>query len=120
MSGTVNNRVAILGVGGGGGKIVAELAAGGNLPAAVELAVADADQGALDQSGRVLQIALGHDWTKQAGCGGNATLGEKAATASIADLRAFVEGASLVIVVAGLGGGTGSGGCRGSGACYAR
>ena len=112
MSGTVNNRVAILGVGGGGGTIVAELAAGGNLPAAVELAVADADQGALDQSGRVLQIALGHDWTKQAGCGGNATLGEKAATASIADLRAFVEGASLVIVVAGLGGGTGSGGCR--------
>ncbi len=105
-------RVAILGLGGGGGKIVAELAAGESLGANVQLAVADTDRRALEKLGRVIQIPLGVNWTRDDGCGGNATLGEKSAIASTEDLLQFLEGARLTVVVAGLGGGTGSGASR--------
>lgn len=106
------NRVAVIGLGGGGGRIVSELAADETLSKAVDLAVADTDVRTLQSLDRVVHIPLGRDWTRQSGCGGNATMGEKAAAASVEDLKQFVDGAAMVLVVAGLGGGTGSGAAR--------
>lgn len=104
-------RIAVLGLGGAGGKILSELSADDNL-GAVELAVADSDLRALEKVSRVLTIPLGKDWTHTNGCGGNAVLGEKAAKASLSDLQQFIGNAQLLFVVCGLGGGTGSGGVK--------
>lgn len=106
-------RVAILGLGSAGAHIVAELAAD-DLLAGADLAVADTDLGTLKALADCVpvQIPLGGDWTRQESCGGNATLGEKAASAASDDLRQFFEGASLAIVACGLGKGTGAGAAR--------
>lgn len=106
-------RVAILGLGSAGAHIVAELAAD-DLLAGADLAVADTDLGTLKAlaDSVPVQIPLGGDWTRQESCGGNATLGEKAAGAASDDLRQFFEGASLAIVACGLGKGTGAGAAR--------
>ena len=111
-------RVAILGLGSAGAHIVAELAADDLLAGAdlagADLAVADTDLGTLKAlaDSVPVQIPLGGDWTRQESCGGNATLGEKAAGAASDDLRQFFEGASLAIVACGLGKGTGAGAAR--------
>lgn len=102
----------MLGLGNGGGAIAAQLARDDVLDAEVTVGVADTDQAALDRLQGVVQIPLGRDWTGQQGCGGDAALGEKAATASVEDLREFLAGARLALVVAGLGGGTGSSAAR--------
>jgi cell division protein FtsZ len=105
-------RIVVLGLGGGGGKIVATLAAEPTLDGNVTLAVADTDQRALEGLEGVVQVPLGRDWAWKDGCGGNSTKGEKAAAIAAGDLRQLVTGADLVIVVAGLGGGTGAGAAR--------
>ncbi len=105
-------RIVVLGLGGGGGRIVATLAAEPTLDENVTLAVADTDQRALEEASGAVQIPLGRDWAWKDGCGGNSTKGEKAAAIASGDLRQLVVGADLVIVVAGLGGGTGAGAAR--------
>ncbi len=105
-------RIVVLGLGGGGGKIAATLAADPALDSAAMLAVADTDQRALEFLEGIVQIPLGRDWEFQGGCGGSSNKGEKAATVSSNDLRQLVIGAELVIVVAALGAGTGAGAAR--------
>ncbi len=112
MTQETSKRVAIIGLGGGGGRIAAELAADASLGRTVEIAAADTDRKALDHLQGLIQIPLGPNWTKDSGCGGNSTMGEKAAAASLADLTQFVDNAAMVIVAAGLGGGTGAGAAR--------
>ena len=106
--GQPDDRVAVLGLGGAGGSIVARLAADPRSER-LGLAVADTDAGALEQLVNVIQIPLGAEWTGRSGCGGDRDLGERAASESAGELREFLDGASLGLVVAGLGGGTGSG-----------
>ena len=105
------DRTVILGLGGSGSHILAEITGDETLDK-VELGVADTDQKALEGIPRIIQIPLGRNWTRQSGCGGNAMLGEKAASASVDDLQQFIQNAALVLVVCGLGGGTGSGAAR--------
>jgi len=109
---TETNRVAVLGLGGGGSRVIAELVTNETLGEEVQLAIADTDPHALDEVSGVIQIPLGSDWAGSQGCGGDPSLGEKAATASAGDLKEFLQGAHMVIVVAGLGKGTGSGAAR--------
>ena len=105
-------RIAVLGLGGGMRGIAARLGAAG--VRGLEVAVADTDLRALQEAEApaLTRIALGQEWTNQEGCGGDAVLGERAASASVDALRSFVEGARLLIVLAGLGGGTGSGAAK--------
>lgn len=102
------DRVAVLGIGGGGAEILSHL---GRLPEAgsFDLAVADSDARTFDRLRGILEIPLGHDWGCTQGCGGDVQLGERVAAASAEAVRQFIDGASLLLVVAGLGGGTGSG-----------
>ncbi|MCF7854421.1 MAG: hypothetical protein K9N51_06465 [Candidatus Pacebacteria bacterium] len=101
-------RVAVLGVGGGGARTIARVQdnVGG---ARLDLAVADTDQRTFQALSGMVHIALGPEWDCDTGCGGDVELGERASGASADDLREFIGEARLLLVVAGLGGGTGSG-----------
>ena len=108
---STDSKVAVLGIGGGGVCIAAQFARlAGDGP--FEVGAADTDARSLQDIPGVIGIPLGQEWDCSAGCGGNPQLGEKAAGASADALREFIEGHALLIVVAGLGGGTGSGGVR--------
>jgi len=56
------------------------------------------------------RICLGQHHTKGLGAGGNASVGTRAATESVAEIRAALGDADLVFIAAGMGGGTGTGG----------
>ena len=106
---TSRNPVTVLGLGGGGGRIVDALSrcrSGRGL----RLAAADTDQEALAcLGGDIERIPLGSDWTHRTGAGGDMGLGERAAGATAEGLRNAFDGSRLALVVVGLGGGTGSG-----------
>ncbi len=102
---------AVLGLGRAGGRVTRALAA---LPrtGSLKLGAADTDADNLAECGGVQTILLGEDWTGRTGCGGDIAVGERAAGGSADRLAAFMRGADRLFVVAGLGGGTGSGACR--------
>ena len=56
------NRVAVLGLGGGGSRVIAELVTNETLGDEVQLAVADTDPRTLEEVSGVIQIPLGSDW----------------------------------------------------------
>lgn len=99
--------ILMLGVGGAGGNAVAHLARE-SLPG-VTFAVVNTDANALAQSSVALQLALGLRLSRGLGAGGDPDRGRNAAEEDAAPIRALCEGADLVFVVAGLGGGTGTG-----------
>jgi len=105
------DRVVILGLGGGGVRIVAEIAklslTDDMLPVA-----ADSKGEALADLVEVHTVQLGANWTRQEGAGGDVLLGERAAGASLTELRALIEPARFLVIVCGLGGGLGTGGAK--------
>lgn len=105
-----NNNVAVIkviGVGGGGGNAVERMIAT-NVDN-VELIVANTDAQVLAQSNADTKIQIGVKLTRGLGAGGNPEIGQKAAEESREELAAALEGADLVFVTAGMGGGTGTG-----------
>ncbi len=100
-------NVKVLGVGGAGSHATDRLAKDGLT--GVELLVANTDSRALSTTVTTERIVLGQRLTRGLGTGGDPELGHAAALESIDQLKARLEGASLVILLVGLGGGTGSG-----------
>ena len=74
-----------------------------------ELVAASTDARALMNSSAARKVQLGREGTKGLGSGGDPAVGEGAAKESAAEIRAECAGAQVVVVCAGLGGGTGSG-----------
>jgi cell division protein FtsZ len=104
-------HVYILGVGGGGGKILQEMAA--RRPGDwVKLVYLDSDLRDLEFVSGVLRVPLGQDWSQGVGCGGDALLGENLMGGGLKELRDLLAPAELVILVGCLGGGTASGGLQ--------
>jgi cell division GTPase FtsZ len=102
-------QVYVLGVGGGGGKILQEMAA--RQPGEwVKLVGLDTDRRDLEFVNGVLRVPLGQEWTGGVGCGGDALLAENLVGAGRRELRDLLAPADLVITVGCLGGGTASGG----------
>lgn len=99
--------IRVVGVGSAGSRAVDRLCREG--VAGVELFVANTDARALAASLTPNKITLGRSLTRGLGAGGDPEVGRSAAQESAAELVGKLSGASLVIVVAGLGGGTGSG-----------
>jgi len=98
----------VVGVGGGGCNAVdrmIEEKVGG-----VEFIAINTDAQSLLQSKAPTRLCIGNKLTRGLGCGGNPACGEKAAQESAADIKAVLEGANMVFVTAGMGGGTGTGG----------
>ncbi|MFO7821471.1 MAG: hypothetical protein R6V56_05400 [Lentisphaeria bacterium] len=108
---TGNKKVTVLGLGGGGVSIAghfAKLAGDGPF----EVCAADTDFRSLNNTQGLITIPLGEEWDCSSGCGGDAQLGEKAAGASAEALQELISGSALLIVTAGLGGGTATGAVR--------
>ena len=100
-------RVLVAGVGGGGGNVLGHALAGWNEPPTV--AAINTDARALEATAIGLKVAIGRTVAKGMGTGGDAELGRLAANEDLDALRALVSGHDLLLLVAGLGGGTATG-----------
>jgi cell division protein FtsZ len=100
--------IVVVGVGGGGMNAIDRMI--NTRVRGVRYVVLNTDAQVLSLSKASECICLGQHYTKGLGAGGNATVGARAATESTEEIRAALEGADLVFIAAGMGGGTGTGG----------
>ncbi len=100
-------RIIVIGVGGAGNNAVNRMI--DEQIENVEFYVANTDKQALSTSKAKNRLILGQDITGGLGAGGNPEIGKKAAEASINDIKEIVNGANMVFIAAGMGGGTGTG-----------
>jgi cell division protein FtsZ len=100
-------KIKVIGVGGGGGNAVNRMIASDVV--GVEFWSFNTDAQALLQSSASKRFQMGQKLTRGLGAGGNPAIGQKAAEESRDDIAAAVEGADLVFITAGMGGGTGTG-----------
>lgn len=101
-------NIKVIGVGGGGGNAVQTMIENGL--EGVQFIVANTDRQALGHNKAEGKIQLGRELTKGLGAGANPEIGRRAAIESYNDIVAHLEGADMVFVTAGMGGGTGTGG----------
>lgn len=100
-------RIKVVGVGGAGGAAINRMIDAG--VDGVEFIAVNTDAQALHHSKAQVKIHIGKDETRGLGAGADPMVGQKAAEESIDELRKAVEGADMVFVTLGAGGGTGSG-----------
>ena len=100
-------RILVFGVGGAGGNAVDNMIEA-NLQG-VEFIAANTDAQALSRSRADTRIQLGPVTTSGLGAGARPEIGEKAAEESLEEIRAHLDGAHMVFIAAGMGGGTGTG-----------
>ncbi|HEX8295494.1 MAG TPA: cell division protein FtsZ [Chthoniobacteraceae bacterium] len=103
-------RVKIVGLGGAGGNALDRLVLDG-VPGA-ELVAMNTDAQALAASISTEKVQLGRNTTRGLGAGGDPEIGYAAAEESLDDIQASLQGAKMVFLCVGLGGGTGSGAAR--------
>ena len=101
-------RIKVIGVGGGGSNAVNRMIA--SRIAGVEFLAANTDQQSLSASHAPDKITLGAKLTKGLGCGADPEIGRQAALEDTEKILEAIEGADMVFITAGLGGGTGTGG----------
>ncbi len=101
-------KIKVIGIGGGGGNAINTMIDGGL--EGVEFVSANTDVQALQNSLASIRIQMGEELTKGLGAGANPEVGRCAALESQSQLAEFLEGADMVFITAGLGGGTGTGG----------
>ncbi|MDE1156449.1 MAG: cell division protein FtsZ [Acidobacteriaceae bacterium] len=100
-------RIKVIGVGGGGGNAVNRMIAA-NVEG-VEFIAANTDAQALESSNAPVKLQLGVKLTSGLGAGANPDIGRRAALEDSDKIIEALEGADMVFVTAGLGGGTGTG-----------
>ncbi len=102
-----NAVIKVIGVGGGGGNAVAHML-NSNIEG-VEFVVANTDAQAMTSCGSRTHLQLGGNVTKGLGAGANPEVGRQAALEDRERIEAMLEGADMVFITAGMGGGTGTG-----------
>lgn len=100
-------RIKVVGVGGAGGAAINRMVESGIQ--GVEFIAVNTDAQALHHSKAQTKIHIGGDSTRGLGAGADPSVGEAAAKLSIDDLKKAMDGADMVFVTLGAGGGTGSG-----------
>jgi cell division protein FtsZ len=100
-------RIKVVGVGGAGGSALNRMIEAG--VDSVEFIAVNTDAQALHHSNASVKIHIGKDTTRGLGAGADPTVGENAANESREDIKKALEGADMVFVTIGAGGGTGSG-----------
>ncbi|HWX91412.1 MAG TPA: cell division protein FtsZ [Terriglobales bacterium] len=100
-------KIKVIGVGGGGGNAVNRMIDAGI--EGIEFVVANTDLQALRMSRAPVKIQLGVKLTNGLGAGANPEVGRKAALEDSDKIIEALEGADMVFVTTGLGGGTGTG-----------
>ncbi len=102
-----NAVIKVIGVGGGGSNAVHRMIQSGIK--GVEFIAMNTDIQVLDLSQASKKVQLGVALTRGLGAGGDPEIGKAAAEESKAEIRKAIEGADMVFVTAGMGGGTGTG-----------
>lgn len=103
----LGTRIKVVGVGGGGSNAVARMLHEGL--AGIDFYVLNTDKQALAASPIANKIALGKKLTSGLGAGADPSVGRQAALEDTEQIIEILEGADMVFVTAGLGGGTGTG-----------
>lgn len=100
-------KIKVIGIGGGGGNAI------NNMIAAklkgVEFIAANTDSQDLERSACPNKLQLGANITRGLGAGADPEIGKASAEESISDIREWVNGADMIFLTAGMGGGTGTG-----------
>lgn len=100
-------RIKVVGVGGAGGAAINRMVEAG--VENVEFIAVNTDAQALHHSKADTKIHIGKDTTRGLGAGADPTVGQKAAEESTEEIKKALQGADMVFVTIGAGGGTGSG-----------
>ncbi|WP_333682021.1 cell division protein FtsZ [Dyella sp.] len=102
-----NAVIKVIGVGGGGGNAVAHML-NSNIEG-VDFVVCNTDAQAMKGCGGRMHLQLGANVTKGLGAGANPEVGRQAALEDRERIEEMLEGADMVFITAGMGGGTGTG-----------
>lgn len=100
-------RIKVIGVGGAGGAAINRMVEAG--VGGVEFIAVNTDAQAIHHSLAQTKIHIGGDTTRGLGAGADPAIGQKAAQESLDEIKKAVEGADMVFITLGAGGGTGSG-----------
>jgi cell division protein FtsZ len=100
-------QIKVIGVGGAGGAAINRMVEAGIEN--VEFIAVNTDAQALHHSKASKKIHIGKDATRGLGAGADPSVGQQAAEESLDEIRSAIEGADMVFVTIGAGGGTGSG-----------
>ena len=108
-SGSNSNRakIKVVGIGGGGGNAISRMKEG--FIRGIEFIAINTDAQDLDYCEAHKKVCIGKTVTRGLGTGMNPELGRKAAVESKTEIAEALQGADLIFITAGLGGGTGSG-----------
>lgn len=101
-------NIVVIGVGGGGNNAVDRMVESGVLDS-LKFITVNTDSQVLAHSKAKFKIQIGEKLTRGLGAGANPEIGEKAAAENMDEIRQALEGADMVFVTAGMGGGTGTG-----------
>ena len=99
--------IKVIGVGGGGGNAVEHMVS--QTIEGVEFVTANTDSQALRNSSADVTLQLGADVTKGLGAGANPEIGRCAAEEDRETIKEALQGADMIFIAAGMGGGTGTG-----------
>jgi cell division protein FtsZ len=100
-------KIRVVGVGGGGSNAVDRMIESGLM--GVEYLAINTDSQVLDLSAADKKLQIGSQLTRGLGTGGNPDLGRQSAEESRQDIMMALDGADMVFVTCGMGGGTGTG-----------
>ncbi|HNS99227.1 MAG TPA: cell division protein FtsZ [Polyangiaceae bacterium] len=100
-------NIKVVGIGGSGGNAVNTMISFGL--EGVEFIVANTDAQALNASAAPVKLPIGQTITRGLGAGANPEKGRKAALEDVTQIKQFLQGADMVFITAGMGGGTGTG-----------
>jgi cell division protein FtsZ len=100
-------RIIAVGVGGGGGNMIGHMINEG--VTGIEMILVNTDAQVLSESSNATKIQIGAKLTKGLGAGMKPNIGKDSALENYDDIRAALDGADIVFISAGLGGGTGTG-----------
>src|SRR3954468_4682719 len=103
----LGTRIKVVGVGGGGSNAVTRMLQEGL--SGIEFYILNTDKQALAASAVANKLAIGKKLTKGLGAGADPSVGRQAALEDTEQIIEILEGADMVFVTAGLGGGTGTG-----------
>lgn len=102
-----NAHIKVIGIGGGGGNSIEHMITEGI--DGIEFICANTDSQALGRSNARVVLQLGEEITRKLGAGADPNIGRQAAEEASEQIREILEGADMVFLTAGMGGGTGTG-----------
>ncbi len=101
-------KIKVVGIGGGGCNAINTMISDYEIPG-VEFMAFNTDAQTLKLSKAPITLQLGENLTKGLGVGGNQELGAQSAEESLDEIQEHLDGADMVFITAGMGGGTGTG-----------